>query len=90
MSTYINIKKGDEDDLQDKIESYGPAAVSVDSSSIWFQLYFSEIYENEGCSKTKTDHGVGCVGFSVEDEKRYWIVRYSWGWKWLYKNIKKG
>lgn len=82
ISDYIKISKGDEDDLAIKIETYGPAAVAVDASSVWFQLYFSGIYDNSDCSSSNLDHGVGCVGFGEESGTRYWIVRNSWGSLW--------
>lgn len=82
ISTYINVAKGNEDDLAAKIETYGPAAVAIDASSIWFQLYFSGIYNNSDCSSKNVDHGVGCVGFGSESGTKYWIVRNSWGSLW--------
>lgn len=82
ISSYVNITEGDEDDLAAKVEAYGPAAVAIDASSLWFQLYFSGIYDNSGCSSTELDHGVGCVGFGSESGTQYWIVRNSWGTYW--------
>lgn len=82
ISDYIKISKGDEDDLAIKIETYGPAAVAVDASSVWFQLYFSGLYDISDCSSSNLYHGVGCVGFGEESGTRYWIVRNSWGSLW--------
>lgn len=82
MSTYLDIERGDEGDLQAKVEERGPCAVSIDASSFSFQLYFGGIYDNSSCSSTNLDHGVGCVGFGVNGDKQFWIVKNSWGTWW--------
>ena len=82
ISGYITINSGDEDDQAAKIEQYGPASVAIDASSLSFQLYWGGVYDNDSCSSTELDHGVGCVGFGVEDNVKYWIIRNSWGSWW--------
>lgn len=82
ITGYVNVLSGDEDDLAAKIETYGPAAVAIDASAIGFQLYMGGIYDNSGCSSEELDHGVGCVGYGVDGETKYWIVRNSWGAMW--------
>lgn len=82
MKKYINITEGSEEDLAAKVESNGPVAIAIDASHFSFQLYFGGIYDETRCSSTELDHGVGCVGFGVEGEKQYWIVKNSWGSWW--------
>ena len=79
---YIEIVEGSEEDLADKIATMGPAAIAIDASNWSFQLYSSGIYDESSCSPYDLDHGVGCVGYGVEDSKAYWIVRNSWGTSW--------
>ena len=82
VSKYINIAAYDEDDLAAKCETYGPVAVAIDASNWSFQLYSGGIYDEPWCSQYSLDHGVGCVGFGVENNTKYWIVRNSWGSSW--------
>ena len=82
ISRYINIVEGDEDDLAAKVENYGPVAVAIDAGKWSFQLYSSGIYDEPACSPYNLDHAVGCVGYGVESETKYWIVRNSWGTSW--------
>lgn len=82
VSGYLSIAEGDEDDLAAKVEINGPTSVSIDASVWSFQLYESGIYDEPKCSKSSINHSVGCVGFGVEGDTKYWIVRNSWGTSW--------
>lgn len=79
---YLPIAQGDEDDLAAKCEKYGPVAVCVDANNWSFQVYNSGIYDEKECYPTALNHAIGCVGFGVEDETKYWIVKNSWGKHW--------
>lgn len=81
LTNYVGVAEGDEDDLEAKVQ-IGPLAVGIDSSTWSFSLYQSGIFDDPACSSTQLDHGVGLVGFGVEDETKYWIVRNSWGESW--------
>lgn len=82
VARYVNVTAGSEDDLQSKVEDYGPVAVAIDASHFSFQLYWGGIYDEPWCSPGNLDHGVGCVGFGVEGVTPYWIVKNSWGSWW--------
>lgn len=82
LSDYIRISEGDEDELAQQIELRGPASVCIDAASWSFQLYNGGIYDEKACSPLMLNHAVGCVGFGVEGETKYWIVRNSWGKSW--------
>ena len=79
---YITIEKGNETDLLEKVVTYGPAAVAVDSISADFHFYDGDIYDEPDCSSEYLDHGVGVVGYGAEDGVKFWIVRNSWGTDW--------
>lgn len=81
ISNFVNIIEGDEDDLFQKV-TLGPVAVAIDASTWSFTLYKEGIYDEPLCSSTNLDHGVGCVGYGVENGVGYWIVRNSWGKVW--------
>jgi hypothetical protein len=44
-----------------------------------FQLYEGGVYDDPTCSSINLNHGIGVIGFGVEDATQYWIVRNSWG-----------
>lgn len=48
------------------------------------QLYKSGVYDEPKCSKTDLDHGVLLVGFGTDErtDKKYWLVKNSWGTTW--------
>ncbi|KAH0789815.1 Clan CA, family C1, cathepsin L-like cysteine peptidase [Histomonas meleagridis] len=82
ISTYHAIVQGDETDLEAKVANQGPVCCGIDASCESFQFYKSGIYDEPKCSSTVLDHGVGCVGFGAEGDKKYWIIRNSWGTTW--------
>jgi C1A family cysteine protease len=58
-----------------------PVAVSIEADTRTFQFYESGILDSSNCG-TELDHGVLAVGYGVEDGKKYWIVKNSWGSDW--------
>ena len=82
VSGYLTIAEGDEEDLAAKVENNGPTSVSIDSSNWSFQLYESGIYDESKCNPIAINHSIGCVGFGVEGDTKYWILRNSWGTSW--------
>jgi len=82
ISKCNGVAVGSETDLADKCKNYGPISIAIDASHLSFQLYFHGIYNEKRCSSTELDHAVGCVGYGAEDDKKYWIVRNSWGKHW--------
>ena len=82
ITDYYRVKNGSEDELKEKVATYGPASVCVDASPASFQQYSSGIYESAECWKVFLNHGVGCVGYGAEGADEYWIIRNSWGAEW--------
>jgi cathepsin L len=79
---YVGGIQGDEDDLAAKVVALGPAAAVVDASTAAFQLYSAGIFQDDQCSALDVNHGVGIVGFGVEGDTEFWIVKNSWGEDW--------
>lgn len=74
---------GDELKLKEVVAKFGPVAVGIDASSIWFQFYEGGVYSNKHCSSSQLDHAVLVVGYGTDDKLGdYWIVKNSWGPKW--------
>jgi cathepsin L len=82
LRDYELVTQGSEDDLATKCSSYGPIACAVDAGPVSFQLYSKGIYDDKACHPLSLNHGVGCVGFGVDGDTKYWIVRNSWGVNW--------
>ena len=57
-----------------------PVSVSVDASSINFQLYKSGVLTTT--CKTTLNHGVLAVGYGTLNNVNYYIVKNSWGTTW--------
>ncbi|UJR14988.1 hypothetical protein I4U23_001966 [Adineta vaga] len=49
-----------------------PLYVGIDAS----------IYQDETCSKTEIDHVVQLVGYGMNEDTPYWILKNSWGVNW--------
>jgi cathepsin L len=79
---YLAVVSENEADLASKLVGYGPATGAVDASTGTFQLYSGGIFDDSHCSSLDLNHGVGIVGFGVEDDVGYWIVKNSWGEGW--------
>jgi cathepsin L len=83
VTGYVDIEKGNEDDLTAAIAAVGPISVAIDASHISFQLYREGVYYAPLCSSTALDHGVTAVGYGVSGAKKdYYWVKNSWGTTW--------
>tara|TARA_Y100000389_G_scaffold201738_1_gene245199 strand:+ start:1654 stop:2553 length:900 start_codon:yes stop_codon:yes gene_type:complete len=80
FSNCYNIPENNELKLKEAV-FMRPVAVSIEADTNTFQFYKGGILDSTNCG-TQLDHGVLVVGYGVEDEKKYWIVKNSWGSNW--------
>lgn len=66
-----------------------PVSIAIEADQRDFQLYKSGIFTGE-CG-TNLDHGVLAVGYGIQEEGYYYLVKNSWGTSWGdYGYIKLG
>jgi len=82
MKSFVDVKRGSEDALQQAIAEIGPISVAMDAGHMSFQHYKQGIYKERQCSSVKLDHGVLAVGYGSNSEGDFWIVKNSWGEIW--------
>nr|BAF94152.1 cathepsin L-like cysteine protease 2 [Plautia stali] len=81
-SGFVDITQGDEEALMQAVATIGPISVAIDASHQSFQFYSEGVYYEPECSSENLDHGVLVVGYGVEDNQKYWLVKNSWGTQW--------
>lgn len=66
--------------LQDAVANIGPISVVVQFSN-YLKHYSGGVYYNEDCSSI-VNHAVLVVGYGVENEQDYWLIKNSHGESW--------
>jgi len=79
VTGYKDVTPDDEDALAEAVAQQ-PVSVAIEADKTVFQLYKAGVLD--GACGTQLDHGVLAVGFGVEDGKKYWLVKNSWGPSW--------
>ena len=83
LTGFKRVTDGDEDNLKELLNNYGPIAIGMDASPVAFQLYSKgTIFSNDNCKKLVLNHCVTLVGYGSNADGDYWIIRNSWGTAW--------
>jgi cathepsin H len=79
----VNVTSRNEKELKAAVGTAGPVSIAFQVVSD-FRFYKSGVYESKECHSGEKDvnHAVLAVGYGVEDSKKHWIVKNSWGAKW--------
>eukprot|EP01028_Stygiella_incarcerata_P011324 TRINITY_DN63445_c0_g1_i1.p1 TRINITY_DN63445_c0_g1~~TRINITY_DN63445_c0_g1_i1.p1 ORF type:complete len:365 (+),score=64.79 TRINITY_DN63445_c0_g1_i1:131-1096(+) len=63
------------------LKSYGPVAAALDAAPL--RYYHSGVVSSSSCpTSIQTNHAVTIVGYGVENDKIYYIIKNSWGTNW--------
>ena len=80
VSSYTNVTADDVAQMKAALEQQ-PLAVVIEADQLVFQTYSSGILNSPECG-TNLDHAVLAVGWGVEGDQEYWLVKNSWGTTW--------
>ncbi|KAF4676629.1 hypothetical protein FOL47_005782 [Perkinsus chesapeaki] len=76
---YRIVKAGSKKGLLQAVVEAGPVTVGLDGTGV-FQLYKGGVLDS-GCG-TSINHGALLVGYNMNSEQPYYLVKNSWGEKW--------
>ena len=82
-SSYEDIPKASELDLQEAVAKEGPVAVGIDAKHYEFKFYDHGVFDFPKCSSTKLNHGMLVVGYGRREGRDYWLVKNRYvliGW----------
>jgi len=81
---FEQLESNDYTALMTAVATKGPISISVAAGGVGWQLYGGGVYSNVGLlgCKFNVDHAVQLVGYGEDDDKKYWLVRNSWGGNW--------
>jgi KDEL-tailed cysteine endopeptidase len=80
FSSCSDVKPNDQVSLLGAV-ALGPVSVAIEADTRYFQSYTSGILDASTCGTT-LDHGVLVVGYGIDNGKKYWNVKNSWGVTW--------
>jgi len=72
----------DEEEIKNYLFNIGPLSAGLNANGLNF--YIKGIIDPKSilCKVDKINHGVLIVGYGIQDDKPYWIVKNSWGNSW--------
>lgn len=79
VSEYSHIKG--EQNIMNEVYQRGPVACSIYASQA-LDDYTGGIFKYNGTEQQEANHEISIVGWGVEGDEKYWIIRNSWGSYW--------
>ena len=82
IKDYVDVPPMNPDQLARAVMK-GPVSAAIQGDSMVFMQYAGGIITEESCFKDKeVNHSVLVVGYGIEDNLQYFLVRNSWGATW--------
>ncbi|XP_065190553.1 procathepsin L-like [Sycon ciliatum] len=76
--------------LQEAVASVGPVSIAIDASSTYFRYYKHGVLIDNKCTSAYPNHAALVVGYGVEEEQDYWLVKNTLGTSWVDTGYIKG
>jgi len=81
VATYTKVTPNSYTALQTAIAKQ-PISISIDAESQYFGSYTTGVLTSAIQCGTTIDHAVLAVGYGVENDVNYFLVKNSWGTSW--------
>lgn len=83
VKTYYNVPANNEVSMQNYLVNVGPLYVTFHVSNDFYS-YKSGVYTDKYgyCNGKTNNHAVLLVGYGIQDNIPYWLVKNSWGNRW--------
>ena len=78
IQSWVDVPSTDEDFMSALAQQ--PVSVAIEADQRDFQLYKSGVFT--GKCGTTLDHGVLAVGYGIENNQEYYLIKNSWGTTW--------
>ena len=80
---------GNEKNIRNNIYKWGPVVSAMKLYPDFHTFDTKEIYEWDGQGPSIGGHAIEIVGWGIENNKKFWIVKNSWGIEWGDKGFFK-
>ena len=81
LKSYFRVKQNDESLI--RAVDVGVVSVGIKAGKTFFTYKSGIYYDPSVCKgRSRVNHAVNLVGYGEEGDKKYWLLRNSWGPKW--------
>jgi len=77
-----NYISNNEDDIKNILYQTGPLTVAINANDLQFYSSGIDVPGPGRCDPEQINHGVLLVGYGIENNLPFWIIKNSWGKSW--------